>query len=429
MEKDYDYGGEDSSSERSRLSLKRRRPSGDFAVGGSKARPQPRRSGLWALSCERDRDLEHMDLGELGHRMLAEGGDPPKVFACVPPSLCTVSVLSRLRHDFNIPDDVELYLPIEDYDAYTPPPGHLPIHVAAFDGGVRLPLHPTLRRALCAFGLAPMQLVPGFWRNLVGFLVLWREAAGSRPNLGEPGYREPGSEQPIPTSFGPQPEWANEEDNEAVMSFLASIKQAGYGHASLEGFPWERARVERSLLAIDAILGDLFFCLCSLFLPLLLYLAFENYHYHCGYCGKSGANSDGPSMGSFLRKCPIRGGPSQRIGHGSGKVSASPPPLKVLSPSSRLEELEARLGRSHGLPSSSASKLPPVVPSGSSTSTSSRSTVPPPRPSSVKGKGVLIAEKALPVPPKARKDSPSTPKQILPNLLCFLQANWPLRVP
>ena len=43
------------------------------------------------------------------------------------------------------------------------------------------------------------------------------------------------------------------------MSFLASIEQAGYQHAGMEGYPWERARVERSLLAIDAIPGDLFF--------------------------------------------------------------------------------------------------------------------------------------------------------------------------
>ena len=43
------------------------------------------------------------------------------------------------------------------------------------------------------------------------------------------------------------------------MSFLASIKQVGYQHAGMEGFPWERARVEHSLLAIDAVPGDLFF--------------------------------------------------------------------------------------------------------------------------------------------------------------------------
>ena len=185
------------------------------------------------------------------------------------PSACTAADLSRLRRDFNIPHDLELTLPSKNYDVYVPPPGHLPIHVAAFEGGVRLPLHPTLRRALCAFGLAPMQLVPGFLRNLVGFLVLWREAAASRPNMGDPGYRElrsvfqlsPLTQQPagqyylrfvnaidfvvsgtwrkdpgwktewvvvkgnwgtsvryghrectVPTSFGPQPEWAKEED-------------------------------------------------------------------------------------------------------------------------------------------------------------------------------------------------------------------------
>ena len=143
-----------------------------------------------ALSGDGDRDLKQVDMEELGHRVLVEGGGTAGVFECVPPSACTAADLSRLRRDFNIPADIELALPTRDYDAYTPPLSHLPIHVAAFEERVRLPLHPTLRRALCAFGLAPMQLVPGFWRNLVGFIMLWREAASSRPNLGDPGYRE-----------------------------------------------------------------------------------------------------------------------------------------------------------------------------------------------------------------------------------------------
>ena len=44
-ERDYDYGGEESSSEKSGLSFKRRRPSADLAGGGERGRPRPRRSG------------------------------------------------------------------------------------------------------------------------------------------------------------------------------------------------------------------------------------------------------------------------------------------------------------------------------------------------------------------------------------------------
>ena len=119
----------------------------------------------------------------------------------------------------------------------------------------------------------------------MGFLVLWREGLRSRPSLGEPGYRElrsvfqlsplsgqspgqfylycvnavdfvvPGTrrkdpgwkmewvivtgnwgatvrcghrEQPVPTAFVPQPEWAKEEDDAEVMDYLTAIKDSGY---------------------------------------------------------------------------------------------------------------------------------------------------------------------------------------------------------
>ena len=102
---------------------------------------------------------------------------------------------------------------------------------------------------------------------------------------------------------------------------------------------------------------------------------------------------------------------------GSVSGSISPSSSKMAPPPSRLAELEARLGRSHGLsssptsqlPSPSASRLPSLsLPSGSATSTPSRSSVPPHRPSSDKGKGTSTAEKVPPAPPKSRKDLSSS---------------------
>ena len=87
--------------------------------------------------------------------------DLQEPFAYILPSECTVGVLSRLRCDYNIPDDIELFLTTVDYDAYIHFSSHRPIHVMAFESGVHLPLHPTFRRAFCAFELAPMQLVRG----------------------------------------------------------------------------------------------------------------------------------------------------------------------------------------------------------------------------------------------------------------------------
>ena len=55
------------------------------------------------------------------------------------------------------------------------------------------------------------------------------------------------------------------------MDYLTTIKESGYNYPGLDGFPWERARVEHSLLAIDAVPGDLSFFLLfpSLFFVLV----------------------------------------------------------------------------------------------------------------------------------------------------------------
>ena len=64
------------------------------------------------------------------------------------------------------------------------------IHKAAFECGVRLPLYPTIRQALVVLKLAPFQILPGFWKHLTGFLVLWREQC-ERDNID----REPGLDE------------------------------------------------------------------------------------------------------------------------------------------------------------------------------------------------------------------------------------------
>ena len=66
-------------------------------------------------------------------------------------------------------------------------------------------------------------------------------------------------EEPVSTAFGPLPEWVKEDDDGKVMSILAGIKKFGYSHASLDGYPWERARVEHSLSTIDAVPSDFSF--------------------------------------------------------------------------------------------------------------------------------------------------------------------------
>ena len=75
--------------------------------------------------------------------------------------MCTLDALNKLREEYKIPDYITLSLPHRGYDVYTPPQDRLLIHKAAFECRVRLPLHPTLRRALVELELAPFQISPG----------------------------------------------------------------------------------------------------------------------------------------------------------------------------------------------------------------------------------------------------------------------------
>ena len=105
-------------------------------------------------------------------------------------SVCTQDTLVQLREDYKIPDSITLSLPCRGYDAYTPPKDVLLIHKAAFDCGVRLPLHPSLRQALVALELAPLQISLNFWKHLTGFLVLWKEQCVLNNIDREPGFDE-----------------------------------------------------------------------------------------------------------------------------------------------------------------------------------------------------------------------------------------------
>ncbi|KAK2644272.1 hypothetical protein Ddye_019467 [Dipteronia dyeriana] len=89
-----------------------------------------------------------------------------------PDSTINPQSINHLRDKYGIPMGVTLIIPHRSFDVYNPPAGMLPIHLTDFENGVKLPFHLILRRALNAFQLALLQLMPGFWRHLISFLVL-----------------------------------------------------------------------------------------------------------------------------------------------------------------------------------------------------------------------------------------------------------------
>ena len=54
---------------------------------------------------------------------------------------------------------------------------------AAFENGLRFPLHPFIKSVLQHFNVCPSQLSPNFWGVLVGLLVLFRDKGLGVPSI------------------------------------------------------------------------------------------------------------------------------------------------------------------------------------------------------------------------------------------------------
>ncbi|KAL2456881.1 Plus3 domain-containing protein [Abeliophyllum distichum] len=109
---------------------------------------------------------------------LREAGDPYRAdvirwAAMDVPSIMVEEDLVKLRDAYRIPDDIELILPEPNERACFPRRGCTALHLNAFVSGMRLPLHPMLRRILRAYDLAPTQVAPNGWSQMVGGMYLW----------------------------------------------------------------------------------------------------------------------------------------------------------------------------------------------------------------------------------------------------------------
>lgn len=88
-------------------------------------------------------------------------------------SAVTSLFLATLREEFRIPPDVELLVPGEGDLPSQPPPGYVALSAEYFRAGLRLPLHPYLRRALTRLNVAPMQLNTNAYHILTSCFILW----------------------------------------------------------------------------------------------------------------------------------------------------------------------------------------------------------------------------------------------------------------
>ena len=96
--------------------------------------------------------------------------------------------LTSLASEFSIPRSVGLRLPIGGEKASNPEGASAIFHPAFLEIGIRLPLHPFVRRVLREIGVAPGQLNPNAWRIVIGMYSLWRSMEFPKPTFAEIGH-------------------------------------------------------------------------------------------------------------------------------------------------------------------------------------------------------------------------------------------------
>ncbi|KAL2532189.1 Uncharacterized protein Adt_05540 [Abeliophyllum distichum] len=88
-------------------------------------------------------------------------------------SRITAKELEDLQLSYNIPSSVTLRVPGPEERADNPPEGFVAIYESAMQQGLRLPMHPFFREVLKDWNLAPCQITPNGWGQMVTSYILW----------------------------------------------------------------------------------------------------------------------------------------------------------------------------------------------------------------------------------------------------------------
>ena len=98
------------------------------------------------------------------------------------PSKTDEQRLKNLRAWYQIPDELNLRLPVHGEWCYNPHFG-IGVYEAYFLGGLRLPLNTFARELLVRLGLGVCKFNSNAWRLIVSMQVLWREVFGGDCSL------------------------------------------------------------------------------------------------------------------------------------------------------------------------------------------------------------------------------------------------------
>ncbi|GFY87533.1 hypothetical protein Acr_05g0011720 [Actinidia rufa] len=82
--------------------------------------------------------------------------------------------LDKLGSTYSFPSGVRLWIPGDGETILSARQGKVAFYEAAFLAGLRLPIHPTIRKILIHYKICPAQLSPNAWRSVICSLVIWR---------------------------------------------------------------------------------------------------------------------------------------------------------------------------------------------------------------------------------------------------------------
>jgi len=85
-------------------------------------------------------------------------------------------ILSRFRDRFQFPERVQIRLPRKEEQVCHFSLGEVCFYEAAFQSGLRFPVHPFIMELLKHFNIAPGQLMPNSWRIVVSCVEIWLES-------------------------------------------------------------------------------------------------------------------------------------------------------------------------------------------------------------------------------------------------------------
>ncbi|GFS40352.1 hypothetical protein Acr_00g0068040 [Actinidia rufa] len=89
-------------------------------------------------------------------------------------NVMTQAELDKLGSTYSFPSGIRLRIPGDGETILSARQGEVAFYEAAFQAGLRLPIHPTIREILVHYKICPAQLSPNAWRSVICSLVIWR---------------------------------------------------------------------------------------------------------------------------------------------------------------------------------------------------------------------------------------------------------------